>query len=270
MNLFKIFRTLGIYTLFFFGLLLLSLYPVQSINHLISPYLYVFSDYYGFKQFILSMPRRFIFGVYGLIFCVYWMQVERITPPIKPMTRVLFDYYRGFIWVLSCYLLSEVCYWIFNYSQILPCDAALLLKSSLFVLISSSMTAALEELVFRHILLSSFEKSTQRFVTANILQACVFAIAHILNPSATFMRFISWVYWGIFLGILRNKNSSIFLPIGFHSGMHYTGILNQFFEKTDVYSNNGTFMFYVITITTLLWSYFFARSRKNEFLYPNS
>lgn len=240
--------------------------PVSYVNGFFRCYLSIFSGYYGFNQFVLSLPRRFIFGVYSIIFFYFWIKWEQLEWPITSFKRSIYDYCQGFLLSLSCYFLSELYYWATGYSEVLPFDSITLLKSSVFFVISSGMGSILEEFCFRYILLDSFEKHSNSFLFANMLQALLFASAHLLNPGADFVRFGTWIYFSLITGFLRKITKGIWASVGFHSGDHYGSILNKLTSKTNVYSNNGTFAFHVCMITALLGILLFNKSLSKKAL----
>lgn len=75
-----------------------------------------------------------------------------------------------------------------------------------------------EEIIFRGFLLKKLREYTQSYRKAVIIQAVLFAIIHIVNPSYdSLMMFIHAFIIGIALGILSIKQESLWCAISFHT-----------------------------------------------------
>lgn len=88
-----------------------------------------------------------------------------------------------------------------------------------------------EEILFRGFLLKKLRGYTKSYKKSVIIQAVLFAIIHIVNPSYdSLMMFIYAFIIGIALGILSIKQESLWCAISFHTLFNFTGsilILNN-------------------------------------------
>lgn len=83
-----------------------------------------------------------------------------------------------------------------------------------------------EEILFRGFLLKKLREYTKSYKKSVIIQAVLFAIIHIVNPSYdSLMMFIYAFIIGITLGILSVKQESLWCAISFHTLFNFTGCI---------------------------------------------
>lgn len=226
-------------------------------------YVASYDNFAGFRQFILSAPRRLSFLICASFYCYFWARFERLDYSITSFLRnkwyCLRYYGAGICLAFGLYFLSEVFYLISGSAHLKALNITWVIQSGFFVLLFSTMSSFAEEVIFRKVLLESFQKKTNSFLIANLLQAVLFAAVHLSNPHANIVFFFSWIVNGILLGFLKNHSQSIAFPIGFHTGFHANCLFMSFIEHTELRMYmNGSFTYHMLTLGII--SYAFVQS----------
>lgn len=247
-------------TCFFLGLFHLGLvYIAKNLTlhplNLAWSKLFIHSkDLIGFHQFLAQGPRRLVFFIYGLTYCLLWLRFEKIETFSLKASELLTNlsaFLKGLSLIWIFYLSSEIFYFSMKILVLKPCSIRMIVMSALMIIPFSALTSFLEELVFRKILLESFERTSGHFFIANILQSLCFALGHIQNRGTNILRFLSWICFGLAAGSLKKNTEHLGIPIGFHTGFHLICIFQPCIEHSDL-RVNGSFILYICIFFLIL------------------